>query len=74
MRIFVTVKPKSSKESVEKIGEREYKVSVSAAPEGGKANRAVVKLLADYFQVSLSRIAVVSGHASRRKVVEIADK
>jgi uncharacterized protein (TIGR00251 family) len=33
----------------------------------GKANQAVVKLLADYFEVSKSRVKIVSGVTSRRK-------
>jgi len=71
MRIFVTVKPRAREESVERVGEHEYVVKVSAPPKDGKANRAVEKLLAEYFGVPTSRVTIVSGHASRRKVVAI---
>ncbi len=46
-----------------------WKVRVSAAPEDGKANDAVVRLLADVLQLPERRIEIVSGRASRDKVV-----
>jgi len=42
-------------------------VSVTAAPEGGKANRAVIALLADALSVPPSSISLVRGVASRDK-------
>lgn len=50
---------------------RALKVAVTAAPEGGKANEAVVALLAREFGVAKSAISVVSGATDRRKTVEI---
>lgn len=47
------------------------KVSVTAAPEDGKANAAVIVLLAKEWGVAKSAISVVSGATDRRKVVEI---
>lgn len=47
------------------------KILVTAAPEGGKANAAVIKLLAKRWRVALGRFSVVSGVTARRKVVEI---
>jgi uncharacterized protein len=46
-----------------------WKVRVSEAPEDGKANDAVVRLLADVLQLPERRIEIVSGRASRDKVV-----
>jgi len=46
-----------------------WKVRVSAPPEGGRANEAVLDLLADALDVSRGRLALVSGHSSRDKVV-----
>ncbi len=47
------------------------KVAVSAPPEGGKANRALVRLLAGSLGVSKSQVSIRSGHHSRRKEVFI---
>jgi uncharacterized protein YggU (UPF0235/DUF167 family) len=44
---------------------------VTAAPERGRANEAVLRLLSDRLRVPKSRLAVVSGHVGRAKVVEL---
>jgi len=44
---------------------------VTAAPEGGEANRAVVVLLAEAFGVAPSRIELVRGAASRDKLFRV---
>jgi len=48
-----------------------WKVRVSAAPERGRANEAVVGLLARRLGLDRSDITLVSGHAARDKVVEL---
>ena len=48
-----------------------WKVRVTAAPEDGRANDAVVRLLADALDVAPARLRLVAGHGSRDKVVEI---
>jgi uncharacterized protein len=49
-----------------------WKVRVTAAPENGKANEAVVRLLADTLSLPRRDVAIVSGHAARDKVVALA--
>ena len=44
---------------------------VTAAPEGGKANAAVVALLAKQLRVARGRVRVVRGHKGRDKRVRI---
>lgn len=48
------------------------KVRVSAPPVDGAANAMLVELLAATFGVPARSVAIVSGHSSRSKVVEIA--
>jgi uncharacterized protein (TIGR00251 family) len=48
-----------------------FRVRVTAAPEGGEANRAVIALLAEALGVAPSRIALVRGAASRDKLFRI---
>ncbi len=48
------------------------KVSVRAAAERGKANRAVIRLLADRLDLPESAVVLVAGETSQDKVVEIA--
>ncbi len=72
MKIFVKVKPGSREESVGKIDESHFNVSVKEPPRQGKANAAIVRALAEHFRVPRSSVSIVSGHTSRDKVVEIA--
>jgi len=46
-------------------------VRVNVVPEKGKANEAVIKLLAKHFKVAKSKVKIVRGLTSRNKVVEI---
>lgn len=45
---------------------------VAAAPERGKANDALIVLLADVLPVGRSDVAVVSGLSSRDKIVAVS--
>lgn len=49
-----------------------WKVRVAAAPEGGRANDAVVRLLSETLALPRPRIKLVSGLAARDKIVELA--
>jgi uncharacterized protein len=49
-----------------------WKVRVTAAPESGKANAAVVRLLAATLAVPTRDVEIVSGHGSRDKTVALA--
>lgn len=53
------------------LGDR-LKVRVIAPPEGGKANKAIEKLLAKTLGVRAGEVSVVSGHASPEKMVRVA--
>ena len=47
------------------------KVRVTEPPTEGRANRAVVELLAEKFGVPKSQVEIVAGETSRRKLVKI---
>ncbi len=71
MRIMVKAKPNAKEEKVEKISDTEFIVSVKEPPVKGLANKAIIRTLADYFNVVQVRVRIVSGYTSRQKVVEI---
>jgi len=56
---------------VTKISESEYKIRVAAPPERGKANEAVVRLLAEHFGVAKNSVKIVGGKSARTKIVDI---
>ncbi|OGH10505.1 MAG: hypothetical protein A2857_04375 [Candidatus Levybacteria bacterium RIFCSPHIGHO2_01_FULL_36_15] len=71
MKITVKVKTKSKVQDVKKIDENNYRVCVKEAPVDGKANKALIKIIAKYFKISSSRIIIISGETSRQKIIEI---
>ncbi len=54
-----------------RLADGTWKLAVTEAPEGGRANRAVETLLAGALGVPRARVAVVHGGAGRSKVVEV---
>jgi uncharacterized protein (TIGR00251 family) len=70
MKISVKVFPNSKTEEVVKEGDR-FLVRVKEPTKEGKANRAVVRLLAEHFGVSQGSVIIVSGFKNRNKVVNI---
>jgi uncharacterized protein len=72
VRLRVRVRPGARDERLRGWhGDGALKVEVTAPPEGGKANEAVVRLLADALGVRRIEVAVAQGHSSRSKVIEI---
>ncbi len=59
---------------VEKMADGTWKVDVAAAPEDGKANAALIELLAEYFHLPKSSVELLSGHAGRHKRIKITQK
>ena len=52
-------------------GVASLKASVTKAPEGGKANAALIKLLAKEWKVAKTTLEVVQGQTSRTKVLHL---
>ena len=69
--IRVKVRPRASRDQCMGFRGDVLQVRVTAPPERGKANHALVKLLAETLEVPESRIRVLKGHASRDKWVAI---
>ena len=72
MEFNIRVQPKAGRNSVEVNGGK-VTARVTAAPEGGKANDAVVALLAKRLKVAKGRVHIVRGHKARNKWLRIAD-
>lgn len=71
MKINVKVVPKSSIILVQSELNGSLKVKLTAPPEKGKANEQLVKVLAEHFNVSKSKIRIIKGLASKDKIVEV---
>lgn len=49
-----------------------WKVRVTAPPEGGRANEAVLRLVAETLELPRTAVTLVSGHSAREKIVDLA--
>jgi len=70
VKIQVRVKPNSRTEEVSQEGDN-FVVKVKEPPKEGKANQAVIRLLAKHLGLSQSRVKILSGFKSKNKVIEI---
>ena len=76
VRLSLKVTPKASRNQVQGLapeadGSTVLKLQVTAPPENGKANAAVIKLLAKEWGFAKSAIELISGETDRRKVIDL---
>ncbi|MFQ5774074.1 MAG: DUF167 domain-containing protein [Kiloniellaceae bacterium] len=77
MRVALRVQPGASRARIDgpaALGDGSVvlKVRVTEPPEGGKANAAVLRLLAKAWGVPKGRLEIVAGAAERRKTLHVA--
>ena len=77
VRVAIRLTPKASRNAIAGIaetgqGEAVLKVMVTAVPEAGKANEALIKLLAKEWGIAKSSISLVAGATDRNKIVHVA--
>lgn len=75
--VAVRLTPKSSADRIDGLaaaadGSTALKARVTAPPEGGKANAALLHLLATRWKLPKSALSVAAGAKDRRKIVHIA--
>jgi uncharacterized protein len=74
--LAVRVTPKSSRDVVTGLhvgaeGIVSLAIKVMAAPDKGKANRAVIEVLADWAKLPKSAFSIVAGETDRRKTLSV---
>lgn len=72
VRLSVRLTPSGGRDQFDRVehaadGTAWLKARVSAPPEDGKANKALLALLSKTFKVPKSSIALISGEAARKK-------
>jgi len=65
--IDVRVQPKSSKNAIVGVHGEALKIKLNAPPVDGKANKALVQLVAKALHCPKSAVEIISGQASRNK-------
>ncbi len=72
MIVKVSVRPNSAEEKVERVADREYKISIREPARDNKANIRVINLLSREFNTSYKNIKI-KNPTSREKIVEIRE-
>ena len=70
-RVAVYVQPRASRTEVAGMHDGCVKIRLAAPPVDGEANEALVEFIARRTGVPKRHVRIVSGHSSRRKVVEV---
>ncbi|MEQ9354361.1 DUF167 domain-containing protein [Coleofasciculus sp. F4-SAH-05] len=73
MKKTVKVKPNSKTQLIEEMADGTLKVNLKSPPVDGKANKELIKLLAEKFNVTKSQIQIKSGLSSKTKLIEIVE-
>jgi uncharacterized protein (TIGR00251 family) len=73
VKIQVKVKPNSKTEELVREGDS-FIVKVKEPAREGRANQAVVELLAEHFKVPKSQVTILHGLRSRNKIIEVVEE
>jgi uncharacterized protein (TIGR00251 family) len=71
MRITVQVQPNAKLDAVEYLGDVNFKLKTKAQPIDGKANLAVIEILSEFFEIPKSKVKILLGQNTRKKVIEL---
>ena len=71
VEIALRVQPKARRAGIGGIHDNRIKVAVNAPPEAGKANRAVIKLIADALGIAGRQVESIRGVTSRSKDIRV---
>ena len=71
MKFEIIVHPNNKNPRIEKDLTEMIHVYVAEPPLEGKANRAVIKALADYFKTKPNKVFIASGAKSKIKTIEV---
>jgi len=70
--IWAKAVPGASRDEIAGVVGDRLKIRISVAPEGGKANKAICKLLASSLGVKANQISIERGETSPAKIVRIS--
>ena len=76
LRLAVRLTPNGGRDALEGVetdanGENHLKARVSAVPEKGKANKALIALVAKSLGIAKSSVTIISGETARKKILRI---
>ena len=73
IKVKVKIVPGSSKNKIIGAYNNALKITITAPPVEGKANKKCIAYLAKYFDVAKSKIEIISGQTGKNKLIKIYD-
>ena len=67
----VKVQPRAKRNAITGTVGEALKLSLTAPPLEGRANRAVIEFFADWFEIPHSQVTITSGETSRNKLIRV---
>jgi len=74
MKVSVRVQPRAPKEEVVENTGGSLRVYLRQAPADGKANKALIEILAQHYGMKKTEVRILTGERTKNKIVEIANK
>jgi len=73
MYINVKVIPNSKVEKIEEVKPLYYKIKTLKAPVKGEANKDVIRIISEHFDIKRKDIKILNGHTNGEKLIKIKD-
>ena len=70
-KLLVKVKPNALENSIRQFEDGTWIAEVKAPPKDGKANRALIKVIAKQFNVTKSQVSIRRGKSGQTKLIQL---
>ena len=70
-KLLVKVKPNARENSIRQFQDGTWIAEVKAPPKDGKANRALIKVIAKQFNVTKSQVSIKRDKSGRTKLIQL---
>ena len=71
IQFSATIQPRSSKNTIAGLHNNTLKIRLTSPPVEGAANRLCVKFIADFLEISPSRVSIARGLTGRNKIIKV---
>lgn len=73
MKLTIDARAGAKRKGVTELAPGHFRVAVHEPPVDGKANSAIVRALGKHLGLAPSRLVIISGATTRRKIVEVIE-
>jgi uncharacterized protein YggU (UPF0235/DUF167 family) len=71
--IRVKAFPDAKRECIEEVGPNQLRIFVREPAERNLANKRVLTLVANFYEIPQNRLKIITGHHGQNKMIEIID-